>query len=146
MPEARSFHEDFGRKHEVKGGSDRNFGLTVGIILVLIAGARSILAHLGWVEIALFVVGIFLFASALIAPRLLAPFNKAWTKLGLFLFIVVNPVIMGLIFITAVTPTGLLMRLRGKDLLHLKFDPGAKSYWIDREPPGPAPDTMKHQF
>jgi hypothetical protein len=29
-----SFHEDFGRKEEVKGSSDRGFGLSVGGILL----------------------------------------------------------------------------------------------------------------
>jgi hypothetical protein len=34
----------------------------------------------------------------------------------------------------------------GKDLLRLKREPGADSYWIVRQPPGPAPETMKDQF
>jgi hypothetical protein len=40
----------------------------------------------------------------------------------------------------------LLMRLFGKDFLRLKRDPQAKSYWIERTPAGPAPDSMKNQF
>jgi hypothetical protein len=36
-----SFHEDFSRPEEVKGSSDRGFGLTVGGILLLIAIVRS---------------------------------------------------------------------------------------------------------
>ena len=28
----------------------------------------------------------------------------------------------------------------------LKFDPNAKSYWIERRPPGPTPETMRRQF
>ena len=59
---------------------------------------------------------------------------------------VVNPLVMGLLFYLTVTPTGLLMRLFGKDPLRLRFDPEAKSYWIERQPPGPAPETMRHQF
>ena len=45
-----------------------------------------------------------------------------------------------------VLPTGLVMRAMGKDLLRLKRQPDAESYWIVRAPPGPAPDTMKDQF
>ena len=59
---------------------------------------------------------------------------------------VVNPIIMGLIFFVAVTPTALIMRARGKDLLRLKREPQADSYWIVRQPPGPAPETLKDQF
>jgi len=39
-----------------------------------------------------------------------------------------------------------VMRALGKDPLRLKRDPKATSYWIVREPPGPAPETMKHQY
>jgi hypothetical protein len=34
----------------------------------------------------------------------------------------------------------------GRDPLHLKFDRQAGSYWVVREPPGPAPETMTQQF
>ena len=43
-------------------------------------------------------------------------------------------------------PMGLLMRMFGKDLLRLKREPEAASYWIVRDPPGPAPETMGKQF
>jgi len=39
-----------------------------------------------------------------------------------------------------------LLRVLGKDLLRLKRDPKAGSYWIEREPPGPAPGSMSKQF
>jgi hypothetical protein len=38
------------------------------------------------------------------------------------------------------------MRALGKRPLGLAFDKDAKSYWITREPPGPAPETMTNQF
>jgi hypothetical protein len=43
-------------------------------------------------------------------------------------------------------PIGLLMRLLGRDLLSLKLDRQAQSYWVVRQPPGPAPETMIRQF
>jgi hypothetical protein len=33
-----------------------------------------------------------------------------------------------------------------KDMLRLKREPAAETYWIARAPPGPAPETMKDQF
>jgi hypothetical protein len=146
-----SFHEDFSRKEEVKGASDRGFGLTVGGILVAIAAVRAGL-HLWdgsaptWLEGALAGIGLLLVAFGLAAPERLAPLNRAWTKLGLILFKVVNPLVLGLIYLTTIVPIGLLMRLRGRDLLSLKLDRQAASYWVVREPPGPAPDTMIRQF
>ena len=83
---------------------------------------------------------------ALAAPGVLAPLNKLWLKFGLLLHHIINPLVMGLLFFGVITPMALIVRLLGKDLLRLRFDAQAKSYWIPREPPGPAPDTMRHQF
>ncbi len=38
------------------------------------------------------------------------------------------------------------MRAVGKDFLRLRLDRGAKSYWIERTPPGPPPQSMRNQF
>jgi hypothetical protein len=146
-----SFHEDFGRKEEIKGSSDRSFGLTVGGILVAIAVVRTLLhmwdgSAAGWFEAALGAVGLALLVFGLVAPASLAPLNRAWTRLGLIMFKVVNPVVLGLIYLTTIVPIGLLMRLSGRDPLSMKFDRQAESYWVVREPPGPAPETMINQF
>jgi hypothetical protein len=53
---------------------------------------------------------------------------------------------MTVIFFGVVTPAGLIMRALGRDPLRLKLDRQAPSYWIPRQPPGPAPDTMRQQF
>ena len=146
-----SFHEDFSRKDEVRGSSDRGFGLTVGGILLAIAAVRAGL-HLwdgtdpGWIEGALAGVGLLLLVFGLLAPARLAPLNRAWTRLGLILFKVVNPLVLGVIYLTTIVPIGVVMRLLGRDSLSLKFDRQAKSYWIVPEPPGPAQETMIRQF
>jgi hypothetical protein len=147
----RTLHEDYSRKEAVKSSSDRGFGLTVGGIVLAIAAVRSGLelwhgGAPGWVEGALAALGALLVLFGLIAPARLAPLNRAWTKLGLLLFKVVNPVVLGLIYLSTIVPIGLLMRLRGRDLLSLKFDRRAASYWVVRTPPGPAPATMIRQF
>jgi hypothetical protein len=146
-----SFHEDFSRREKVEGTSDRGFGLTVGGVLLAIAAIRTALhvwegAAAGLSEGAIAGVGLVLIGFGLVAPACLGPLNRAWTRLGLVLFQMVNPVVLGLIYLTAIVPIGLSVRLFGRDLLGLKFDPGATSYWVSRMPPGPAPDTMINQF
>jgi len=51
-----------------------------------------------------------------------------------------------LVFFVGVTPTGWIMRRRGKDLLSLNRRPDLDSYWIDREPSQPDAQSMKNQF
>ena len=49
---------------------------------------------------------------------------------------------MGIIFFLVVTPTGLVMRILGKDVLNLKYDK-KQSYWIEKNGPK---SKMKNQF
>ena len=83
---------------------------------------------------------------ALSYPRLLAPLNRIWFRLGVALHRVINPIVMSLIYYCAVVPTGLILKLLGKDPLRLALDRQAASYWIVRKPPGPAPGSMSKQF
>lgn len=148
-----STHESFAREEEIEGSTDRGFGLTVGGILLAIALLRiglgwwsSGAVTLGWVEWILGGIGAALVVFGLLAPAVLAPLNRGWMALGLLLFKVVNPIVLGLIFLVTIVPIGLLLRAFGKDPLRLKFEPEATSYWIDRDPPGPSPESMPQQF
>lgn len=137
-------HEVLTREEVVKGSSDRSFGITFAVVALILAGIWYWHDRPAWI----YALGIaVLFAVlALAAPRVLAPLNRIWLKFGLLLHHVVNPLVMGLLFYGCITPMALVIRLMGKDMLRLKFDRQAPTYWIEREPPGPAPDTMKHQF
>ena len=85
-------------------------------------------------------------AVALIQPQILHPLNRVWLLLGRLLHKIVSPVVMGLVFFTVVTPTGWIMRLRGKDVLSLRRRPDLNTYWIKRDPAQPGSETMKNQF
>ncbi len=139
-----STHEDFSREHAVKASSDRAFGLVFAAVFAII-GLWPLLGGAGPRWWALAVAAAFA-ALAFAAPKLLRPANRLWHKLGRGIHRVVGPVVTGLIFCAAVVPTRVIMRLLGKDPLRLKLDPEAESYWIERRPPGPAPDTMPYQF
>jgi hypothetical protein len=141
-----SIHEDLHRADEVKGGSDRAFGLTVGGILLAIAVWRAIFGGIGWVEWLLAAIGAVLLVLGVLAPALLAPLNHLWTKLGLLLSRVVSPIALALIYAVAIVPIGLIRRALRHDPMRLAFDPTADSYWIRRDPPGPAPKSMTRQF
>jgi hypothetical protein len=137
-------HENLDREQAVEGSSNRTFGFVFGVFFVLI-GAWPLL-HAGsprwW---ALAVAAVFALVAAW-RPTLLAGLNRWWMKLGLLLGRIVSPIALGLLFYFVFTPIGLIMRLLGKDPLLLRRDAGATSYWRRREPPGPRPDSMTHQF
>jgi hypothetical protein len=142
-----SVHEDYGRSHEVKGSTDRGFGLTVGGILLLIAAYRVWSNDgFGIADWVLTPVGLILVILGLIWPRSLAGLNRGWTKLGLLMFKVISPIILALLYVTTFVPIGLIMRALRRDLLRLELEPSASSYWVKRDPPGPEPATMIHQF
>lgn len=48
---------------------------------------------------------------------------------------VVSHVLMAAVFYLVVTPIGLIMRIMGRDPMHRKFDPEARTYWQPRKPP-----------
>jgi hypothetical protein len=137
-PEAQSH----GRKVEM--GSDRSFGVVFAAVFAVVAlwplkdGGEPRLWAGG-------VAALFL-AVAFVRPALLKPLNRLWFLVGMVLHHVVTPLMMGLLFFLTVTPVALVMRARGHDLLRLRRDPAATSYWIHRQPPGPPPETMRRQF
>lgn len=140
----QSTHESFSRDETTGPGPERGFGIVMAVALAIVASIN--LWHDGrwWPWLA--GIALAFLAAAFLWPAGLKPLNLLWFKFGLLLHKVVNPLIMGLLFFVTVWPTGLVMRALGRDLLRLKRDPDAASYWIVRQPPGPAPESMKDQF
>ncbi len=144
MTDSGTNHEIFLREETVKTSTDRSFGIVFTVVFAII-GLWPLMGGHGVRLWAIAVAGVLL-VVALVRPVWLAPANRLWTKFGLLLHHVTNPLIMGLVFFVVVTPMALGMRFLGKDPLCRKIDKSAKSYWIDREPPGPKPETMINQF
>ena len=136
-------HEDFSRSHDVRDTSNRGFGLVfTGVFIViglwpLVTGAPLRL----W---SLLIAGAVLLIT-IAAPALLTRPKRLWLRFGLLLHRIVSPVILAFMFYGVVTPTGLLMRLFRIDSLRLRHR-AEKSYWIERIPPGPKPDSLSNQF
>lgn len=144
MAKSQGFHEDLERDDTPKAGSERGFGIVFAVVFAVI-GLWPLLDG-GPVRIwALAVAGVFL-AAGLLVPAVLRPLNRLWFLFGMALHKVVSPLVMGLLFYLTVTPIALIMQIVGKDPLNRRFNKDAKSYWIEREPPGPAPETMRQQF
>ena len=125
---------------KIKIGSNKSFGI-VFFILFLFIGLYPILNNNSIRLWSLVIAALFLILG-IFNSNLLSPLNKIWYKFGILLSKLISPLIIGLIFFFVVTPTGLLMRIIGKDLLNLKFNK-KKSYWINKSDLN---DNMKNQY
>ena len=124
----------------VKIGSNKSFGIVFFIVFVII----SIYPMLKGDSLRMWSLGvsIIFLVLGLLNSKILTPLNKLWFKFGIFLGKIISPFIMGIIFFLVVTPTGLIMRILGKDLLNLKYNK-KQSYWIEKNGPK---SKMKNQF
>ena len=121
--------------------SEKSFGVVFSIVFLIVALYPLITSE--GLRIWALVVSIIFFLLAFLAPKILVLPNKLWFKFGLLIGSIVAPIVMAFVYFVTVLPTGLIMRLLGKDLLKQKLDKNAKSYWIERkEPMG----SMKNQF
>lgn len=130
-------------KHLAPPG-ERSFGIVFAVVFLLVGSWPMLAGELPrWWALAL--AGAFLLAG-LALPRILRPLNSVWLRFGLLLHRITSPIILAMLFYLTVLPTGLVMRALGKDLLRLRFDRNARSYWIERSPPGPEPESLRNQF
>jgi hypothetical protein len=139
----QSTHENFAPDEDSRPGSDRTFGLVMAAALAVVSLLNG--WHFGRLWPWTFAAAALFLLAAWLLPSSLHPLNRLWMKLGLILHKIGNPIVMGLLFYGTILPTGLVMRMRGKDLLRLKRDPAADSYWNARVP-GPSPESMRDQF
>ena len=126
---------------KIKMGSERSFGLVFAGAFALI-GLLPLWHHppIRWWALA--IAAPFLLI-ALIRPAVLAPLNKLWFRFGLALGAVMTPVMMGLLFVVAVIPTALVLKLFRKDPMQRSLSREAATYWERREAqPGP----MREQY
>ena len=134
-------HEPHDSHSSVEIGSERSFAIVFAVVFLVVSLWPWL--HGDHIRIwALVVMATFL-ATGLLAPKALRPLNRLWFRFGLLLHKVVSPVVMAGLFFLVITPTGLLVRVSGKDLLGLRRAPEATTYWrTRREKPG----NMSQQF
>ena len=126
--------------NKIEIGSNKSFGI-VFFILFLIISLWPIKSGLD-IRLWSLIISIIFLLLGLFNSKLLTPLNQIWFKFGLLLGKIVSPVVMGAIFFLVVTPTGLIMRFLGKDLLNLK-ESDSKSYWVEKKNEN---TSMKKQF
>ena len=127
-------------KKKIKLPTNKNFGIVFFIIFLLIA-LWPLLNENG-IRIWSLVISLIFLILGLMNSIYLTPFNRIWSKFGIFLGDFIAPIVMALVFFIVVTPIGFLMRLLGKDILGLKKN-NNQSYWIKKDS---YKSKMKNQF
>ena len=125
---------------KIKLPTNKNFGIVFSIVFLIIA-LWPLLKQNDLRLWSLSISGIF-FVLGLFNSKLLSPLNKIWFKFGMLLGTFISPVVMCIVFFLVVTPTGLIMKLFGKDLLNLKKNK-KETYWLDKDNLN---SSLKNQF
>ena len=128
------------QNNKIKLGSNRNFGIVFFIVFLIV----SIYPLLNDNSIRLWslVIGIIFLILGLVESKILTPLNIIWMKLGMYLGIIVSPIVMGIVFFLVVTPISFIMKILRKDLLNLKMNK-EPTYWIEKDK---IKSSMKNQF
>ena len=126
--------------NELKIGSNRSFGIIFFVVFMIIA--LWPLLNSENVRIWSLIISIIFFFLGILNSNLLTPLNKLWMKFGLLLGKVISQAVMAVIFFGVVTPTGLIMRIFGKDILKLNKN-NNNSYWEDKDNSN---NNMNNQF
>ena len=105
----------------------RKFGITVGIVLLIIAG------FLFWNEKESFQiflkVGTILFVLGIAIPVILKPIYWIWMIFATILGWIMTRVILSLLFYVIFTLIGLILRSFGKQFIELNWDKTDSTYW-----------------
>lgn len=124
--------------------SNRSFGTLFIVVFAIVGGFvwwRGGTAFGWW-----FALSGFTLLVTLVKSDWLRPANRAWMKLAEILNRVVSPVVLGVMFYGMFTPVGWAMQLAGRDALKRRYEREARSYWVERIPPGPDSASLRNQF
>ena len=111
----------------------RKFGLVIAIALGVIGSFVYVkfgnFDVVGW----LWGIGLLFLILGFILPSILRPVYRIWMLLAYFIGGIVSRVILTVLFYVVLTPTGLVLRLFGKDVLDQRFEKDRESYWIKKD-------------
>tara|TARA_B110001450_G_scaffold151394_1_gene141295 strand:+ start:485 stop:874 length:390 start_codon:yes stop_codon:yes gene_type:complete len=127
-------------KKTIKISSNKSFGVVFFIVFLIVA--LYPLFQGSDLRVWSLLISLIFLTLSLLNSSLLTPLNKIWFRFGILLGSFVSPIVMGLIFFIVVTPTSLLLKVFGKDVLNLKKNK-EKSYWINKKG---YKSKMKDQF
>jgi hypothetical protein len=122
----------------------RKFGITFSVVAIALAAFSFYRMNPLW--IVFLGASLFFLLTGLWAYPILKPIYVGWMTFAFALGWVNTRLILGIVFYLIFTPTGLVMRLLGKDPLGLRFDRHATTYWVRRKPQDPSKQRYEKLF
>jgi len=138
----RGIREEIAAAFREPSGRDMTILAVLFLLLPGAIGAYLLFWKGSWFGYLWMLAGVFLGACRFIAP-LFRLIYRLWIGFSVVLGYFVSRTLLTLIFFLVITPTGLIMRLVGKDPMDRKRDPKTPSYWIRREDP---PETSIQRY
>jgi len=115
----------------------RKFGLMLGGVLALFPGVLlpwlkdwEMLPNYYWLG-----AGLMIAVWALLAANSMRGLYKAWMRVAMLIGNTINRIILAIVFYLVIFPTGVIMRLTGKDSMRRLFRPELRSYRIKSRTP-----------
>ena len=122
----------------------REFGLTIGIILVILGGV-SLWRGKPFYPYFLGIGGLFI-VLGLTLPRILKPLQKVWMSFSIIMGFFVSRLILSILFYAVLTPMNLITRLLGKDILDQRIDKTRPSYWQEKDTEVKKRESYENQY
>ncbi len=123
---------------------NRQFGLLFAAIALALSVTSRMRQHVA--PESLWIVAAVLGTVALLRPNILHPARQLWLWLGDVLHRAISPVLVAILFFLVLTPIATVVRAFRRESRAGRAMLVPDSYWIIRQPPGPAPASMKDQF
>lgn len=122
----------------------RQFGITMAAAFIILAVLSYLKAGRTYYNLAaLAVISLFL---GLFLPPLLKPLQKIWMDFAIVMGWFMSRLILILIFYAVVTPTGVILKLMGKDTLRHKPSDSPDTYWVSRSDNEPSLRSYENQY
>lgn len=119
------------------------------ILLIVFFGIVAYFVHAKWeasgVAVGIASAAVVLGATCFVSPGLARRVYVGWMIAVFPIGWVVSHVILAVVFYGVFAPVGLVIRLCGYDPMKRRFDPEAKTYWIERTEQ-PKPEQYFRQF
>jgi hypothetical protein len=122
-------------------GEDRKFGIVLVLVLTVLGGVFHWQGYAG-VSCGVWLLALSALVILCISPAMMKYPRKALLTVGWLN----SQLVLLLVFYLVLTPTGLVMRLLGRDFLNRKEKDKRESYWIPREPVDFDPNRLERPY